>query len=116
MKHLVEGVGATKLTEAGQPGTPGIVLSTDGLGVSDESVCAAAFILYLHQFTTDEEQCPTEFQKAAVNELRRKWAEQCLPSLTARHCGDCTNVCAPCVRCFTERLMQDARALLTSNV
>ena len=25
--------GATKLTEAGQPGTPGIVLSTDGLGV-----------------------------------------------------------------------------------
>lgn len=108
--------GATELTEAGQPDSPGIVLSSDWLGVSDAEVMAAAFVLYLHSWTTDQEQCPSEFQPAMLDALRKKWALGWLPSLTQPHCGDCTNVSAPCLRCCTESLLRDARMLLTPNV
>lgn len=77
---------------------------SDQLGRTQRTV---ALMIFLRWWDEDPE-CMTNER---VAEMIAKFDRDFMPSLNEPHCGDCTKVCAPCVRCHTEELLETARRI-----
>lgn len=72
---------------------------------------AIAFTLYLQTWLDDYEKT-SDLGDESLRRLRAKWVDEFLPGLQGEHCGDCTKVPAPCLRCVMDEWFSEAKAIL----
>jgi hypothetical protein len=68
-----------------------------------------AFMLWLQDSWNEAYEGLSDMDPERVKRLHQKWVNEWLPSLAQPHCGDCTKVCMPCVRCHTEDFLAKAK-------
>ena len=68
---------------------------------------AIAYMLYLETWLNSDESL-SELEDELLKRLYEKWVTQWLPGRSGKHCGDCTKVAGPCLRCGVERLYEEA--------
>jgi hypothetical protein len=83
--------------------------------VDEKAIETIAFTLFLETWATENEGV-SEFSKDFLDRLTWKWNHEWLPGRRAVHCGDCTKVCAPCLRCGVDRLFETALRIWSSKV
>ena len=91
-----------------KPTAPG-----NGVGSGDLLAALAFSVWYVNAWERD----PYERDEADIARMWAKFRDQWLPSLTQKHCGDCTKVPCACTRCHTEAYMLYAAivARVTAN-
>lgn len=62
---------------------------------------------YVHAWERD----PYEHDEADIARMWAKFKDEWIPSLKRPHCGDCTNIPAPCTRCHTEAYLKYAEII-----
>lgn len=77
---------------------------SDRLGSTQRTVALMIFLRWW-----DEE--PEDMTDERVKEMIEKFDRDFMPSLNEAHCGDCTKVAVPCVRCHTEGLLAAAKRI-----
>lgn len=72
---------------------------------------AFAFAIYLNSWLYKNGESVKTVPSEDIGNLHKKWVEEWIPSLQEPHCGDCTNMPAPCTRCHTDGYYIDATKL-----
>lgn len=76
---------------------------------------AIAFTLFLMTWLKPDEDI-SDLTPKHLADLRKKWVNEFLPSLSDPHSGDCTKMPWSCTRCSTERLMLEAKLIMMQVV
>ena len=72
------------------------------------------YMLYLETWL-DIDECLSDLGPDVLKSLKDKWETNWLPALNKTHYGDCTKVCATCLRCSVEQLYEEAKLIVEAS-